>query len=166
MTVFFEYVKDQDRYVHSILSDAKLMNPLTVKQQIAHVRATTCAQCNEQFTKKNKKTKQHCYLSGRYIGPYCNTCNLKLKYKPDPHAEPETDKKSSKRKATKYFNGTFRKFFKKAEDATCNAPDLDASDYVMTDESYMIPVFFHNLKGYDAHIILQYITREYEPNSF
>ena len=25
MTVFFEYVKDQDRYVHAILSDAKPM---------------------------------------------------------------------------------------------------------------------------------------------
>ena len=34
----------------------------------------------------------------------------------------------------------------------------------MTDETYMIPVFFHNLKGYDAHIILQYITQEYAPN--
>ena len=80
---------------------------------------------------------------------------FKIKYKRGPHAEPETDKKSSKRKATKYSNGSFRKFLKKAE---------DASDYVMTDESYMIPVFFHNMKGYDAHIILQYITQEYAPN--
>ena len=31
----------------------------------------------------------------------------------------------------------------------------------MTEDSYMIPVIFHNLKGYDLHLILQYVTREY-----
>ena len=35
----------------------------------------------------------------------------------------------------------------------------------MTEDSYMIPVIFHNLKGYDSHLILQYVTREYAPNS-
>ena len=29
----------------------------------------------------------------------------------------------------------------------------------------MNPVIFHNLKGYDSHLIMQYITREYAPNS-
>ena len=29
----------------------------------------------------------------------------------------------------------------------------------------MIPVIFHNLQGYDSHLILQYVTREYAPNS-
>ena len=53
---FFEYVKDQDRYVHAILSVAKPMNPLTAEQKIAPARATTCAQCNEQFTKKKDKS--------------------------------------------------------------------------------------------------------------
>ena len=43
-------------------------------------------------------------------------------------------------------------------------PDLDASDYVIAEESYVILVFFHDLKGYDAHI-KQYITREYAPSS-
>ena len=79
--------------------------------------------------KRTKRQKHHCHLSGQYIDLYCNTCNLKLKYKRGPHAEPETDKKSSKRKATKYCNGTFRKFLKKAEDVTRDDPDLDASDY-------------------------------------
>ena len=74
-------------------------------------------------------TKHHCHLSGQYLDLYCNTCSLNLKYKRGPHPEPETDKKSSKRKATQYFNGTFRKFLKKAEDVTSDDPDLDASDY-------------------------------------
>ena len=36
---------------------------------------------------------------------------------------------------------------------------------MMTDDSYMIPVIFDNLKGYDSHLIFQYATREYAPNS-
>ena len=29
----------------------------------------------------------------------------------------------------------------------------------------MIPVIFHNLKGYDSDLIMQYVTRQYAPNS-
>ena len=36
---------------------------------------------------------------------------------------------------------------------------------MMTEDSYMIPVIVHNLKGYDSHLILQYVTPEYAPNS-
>lgn len=28
----------------------------------------------------------------------------------------------------------------------------------------MIPVVFHNLKGYESHVILKHITRIYAPN--
>ena len=57
MTVFFEHIKDQNRYVRSILSDVKTMKTLTAEQQLQHAAATTCELCHGQFTKKNKKTK-------------------------------------------------------------------------------------------------------------
>ena len=115
MTVFFEHLQDQDHYVRSILSDVKPMNTLTAEQQLKHAAATTCELCHGQFTKKNKKTKHHCHLSERYIGPYRNTCNLNLKYKKGPNSDPttETKMKSTKRKQTKFFNGIFRKFVKR-----------------------------------------------------
>ena len=110
MTVFFEHIKDQDRYVRSILSDLKPMKILTAEQQLRHATARTCELCHGQFTKKNKKTKHHCHLSGLYIGHYCNTSNLRLKYKKGPNSDwtDEKKKKASKRKQTKFFNGTFK----------------------------------------------------------
>ena len=32
-----------------------------------------------------------------------------------------------------------------------------------TEDSYMIHDTFHNLKGYDSHLIMQYVIREYAP---
>ena len=74
-------------------------------------------------------------------------------------------KKSAKRKRTKFFNGTFQKFVKKSEDVARDNDDLDTADYMTTEDSYTILVIFHNLKGYDSHLIMQYVTREYAPNS-
>ena len=55
MTVFFEHIRNQDRYVRSIVSDVKPMKTLTVEQQLQYAAATTCKLCHGQFTKKNKK---------------------------------------------------------------------------------------------------------------
>ena len=55
MTVFFEHIKDQDRYVRSIPSDVKPMKTLTAEQQLQHAADTSCEQCRCQFTKKIKR---------------------------------------------------------------------------------------------------------------
>ena len=111
MTVFFEHLRDQDHYVRSILSDVKPMKTLTAEQQLKDAAATTCELCHGSFTNKNKKTKHHCISTGQY----CNTCNLKLKYKKGSNSDSTTEPKR-KRKEIKYYNGTFRKFVKKAEE--------------------------------------------------
>ena len=83
-----------------------------------------------------------------------------------PNSDPtaETKQKSAKRKQTKFFNGTFRKFIKKGEDVARDNDDLDTADYMITVDSCMIAVIFHNLKSYDSHLIMQYVTRVYTPN--
>ena len=92
---------------------------------------------------------------------------MKLKCKKGPNSDltAQKKKKSTKRKQTKFFNGTFRKFIKKSENIARDNDDIDTTDYMMTEDSYMISVIFHNLKGYDSLLIMQYVTREYDPNS-
>ena len=114
MTVVFEHIRDQDHYVRSILSDVKPMKTLTAEQQLQHAVATTCEVCHWSFTMKNKKTKHHYHLSGYYIGPYCNTCNLKLKYKkiPTPIRIPD-EEQSGKKKTNKVHQWDIQKIHKK-----------------------------------------------------
>ena len=56
MTVFFEHITDQNRYVRSILSDVKPMKTLTAEQQLQDAAATTSDLFRGKFTNKNKKT--------------------------------------------------------------------------------------------------------------
>ena len=117
--------------------------------------------------KKNKKTKHHCHLSGLYIGPYCNTCNLKLKYKKVPTLIrlPKRRRKRYKENKQNSSTGHVKNSSKKAENVARDNEDLDTADYMMTEESYMIPGIFHHLKRYDSHLIMQYVTHQYAPNS-
>ena len=57
--------------------------------------------CNGEFTKENKKVRDHNHITNNYRGAACDNCNKQLKL------------------------------------------------------SHIIPVIFHNLKGYDMHLLLQ-----------
>ena len=54
---------------------------------------------------------------------------------------------------------------KKAEDGSCEDADHDVTNYVITEKFVYDSSLIYNLKDYDAHIILQYITRQYAPSS-
>ena len=64
-----------------------------------------CYICKGEFTKENKKVRDHCHVTSKYRGAACNNFNLKLKL------------------------------------------------------SHKIPVIFHNLKGYDSHLLMQEIGK-------
>jgi hypothetical protein len=65
------------------------MKPLTAAQQKFHNEATTCITCHKQFTSNNHKTRHHSHVTGSYIGPACNNCNLQLKPR---HVSTKSDK--------------------------------------------------------------------------
>jgi len=56
------------------------MNPLTDVEARAHNAATAGLTCENKFTTSNVKVRYHCHITGQYIAPVCNKCNLQLKH--------------------------------------------------------------------------------------
>jgi len=55
------------------------MMELTEDQNISHEMATVCDTCKKEFSPIRTKTRYHCHVTGRYIAPVCQSCNLQLK---------------------------------------------------------------------------------------
>ena len=85
MDSFFEHLNREQAAINDILAINVPMNELTIEQQGAYNRATKCDCCEEEFTKSNHKCRHHCHVSGTFIGPMCNRCNLQLKFRQGPH---------------------------------------------------------------------------------
>jgi len=76
---FFKYVTPEQNEIDAILSTNHRMSLLTDKEWLAHNAATICSTCENNFTKNNNKVRDHCHVTGQYIAPVCNNCNLRLK---------------------------------------------------------------------------------------
>ena len=46
----------------------------------------------------------------------------------------------------------------------CRIDELDPSEFEINGDNFRLPVFFHNLKGFDSHIIMTYIDRNFAPS--
>jgi len=57
------------------------MNVLTAEQRTKHESAALCAVCQHPFASDRVKTHHHCHVTGDYIDPVCQTCNLQLKFR-------------------------------------------------------------------------------------
>ena len=102
--------------------------------------------------------RHHCYITGYYIVPYCNRCNLQLKFR--------NGRNDKKQKSSPYNNGCQKKFCCHAETTLEDAAieELVSSEFEMNGDNFMLPVFFHNLKGFDSNIIMSYIDRNFAPS--
>jgi len=76
---FLEHIKNEQNTINKILSTNRPMNFLTDEKTKAHDAATTCLTCGNKFTTSNVKVRHHCHITGQYIVPICNKCNLQLK---------------------------------------------------------------------------------------
>ena len=96
MDVFIKWLEEDVKAIANI-KPKKMIFTEEDKEQFN--KSKICWICDEPF--KGSKVRDHCHYTGRYLGPACNSCNLKYR-KP--------------------------KF---------------------------IPVFFHNLSGYDSHLFIK-----------
>jgi len=81
MDEFFAHMQREEQRIRTILSANEPMKDLTVEEQVKHNAATVCSSCNREFTDNRRKTRHHCHVTGKYIAPVCQICNLKLKYR-------------------------------------------------------------------------------------
>jgi len=137
MDKFYDHLMSECKQIGKILGVDAHMNPLTLEQQVEYDAAVVCDACNKPFTDENHKTRHHCHVTGNYLFPACNNCNLQLKTTPKRRriSRPKLDTKDEE------------KAYKKAEE-----------DYV---NEYFLPVVFHNLRSYDGHIVLKHFKRQY-----
>lgn len=101
MKKFFKALKHESERIVKILNAPKPMN-LTMEEELNYLNSEKCYICNEEYTDKNYKVRDHCHLTGNYRGAAHKTCNLTLR-----------------------------------------------------DKQKEVPVIFHNLRGYDSHLIIK-----------
>ena len=131
------------------------MNQLSPEELIRHASSKQCTQCDTVYDKKNRsKTSWPWNWSlHRSINAIFNS---KI---PGEEHQLKIFKKNAKKgkfadKATR--NNYNRKWSKKNNH---DGEDKN-SKYGMDEDDFMIPVVFHNLRGYDGQIIIKHITKD------
>jgi len=77
----FTHSNNEQTEINNILSTNLPMDPLTDEEARAHDAATVCFTCEQSFTSDNYKVHHHCHITGKYVAPVCNNCNLQLKHR-------------------------------------------------------------------------------------
>ena len=56
---------------------------MTKEDEEEFKKATTCHICNEKYTEKDIRVRDHCHITGKYRGSAHQDCNLKLRINPE-----------------------------------------------------------------------------------
>jgi len=139
MDKFYEPVIRESEVIADILANYRDMTPLTATEQTDYDETTKCGECGGAFTKSNHKVRHHDHVTGQYLFPACNSCNLTLKI---PNRKRKVTQKQVQNKKLK-FDG-----------------DMEwAKDKYA--KNFFLPLVFHNLKSYDAHFVIKHFKKQY-----
>jgi len=112
------------------------MNELNVDQKRDFDQAKTCFTCKNEFSEKNHNVHHHDRVTGDFIAACCNACNLQLKW-------------------------TKSKFHSDNEEVDEDDIIEGRIDDDGAKNDFFIPVFAHNMKHYDSHLIIKHFRREF-----
>ena len=110
------------------------MNLLTEEEQRIHKEAKNCKVCGNYF--EYYKVRHHDHITVCYIGPYCNRCNLQLKFR--------KGRNDKKQKSSHYYRGR-KKFCGDHDDVIpddAEIYELDPSEFEINGDNFILPVFF------------------------
>ena len=79
MTEIYDHVIEESRVISKIVSHQVAMRPMTSDEHKLHEAATECVNCGGPFSDRNHKVRHHDHVSGEYVFPACQKCNLQLK---------------------------------------------------------------------------------------
>ena len=80
MSKFYEHVTNESKEICKIMTTSVPMEPLTDEEQTKYSRATVCENCKQPFSHDRPNWKvHHDHLTGTFLFPCCNNCNLQLK---------------------------------------------------------------------------------------
>jgi len=79
MTEFYDHVMEESRVISKIVSQQVPMRPMTPDEHKLHEAATECVNGGGPFSDRNLKVHHHDHVSGEYLFPACQKCNLQLK---------------------------------------------------------------------------------------
>ena len=138
----------------------KQLSPEELKL-IRHASSKQCIQSDTVYNKNNLKVRHHDHETGTYIGSHCNTCNLQLQH-PSGRVSVKDRKQRKNAKKEKFADkATRNKFNEKWSKKRNHDGEDNNSNYGMDEGDFMIPVVFHNLRGYDGQIIIKHITKDF-----
>ena len=91
----------ESKIISEILQKNRDMNDMSEKEKTDYYAVTVCTACGEPFTDANWKVRHHCHVSGNYLYPACNNCNLQLKTTSRKRKLDGNDKRRMKKKTKK-----------------------------------------------------------------
>ena len=114
------------------------MLPMKDEDCERYERATRCGNCDKLFNPENYKVRHHCHITGDFLFACCNSCNLQLK--PIRRARNTDHKKVGEKRPYQ------------------SSEEWAQEQY---EKHYFLPVLFHNLKNYDAHLLIKQFHHKY-----
>ena len=172
MEEFYRHLQQEQDEIDFYLRTNMPMEPLTPEKQQQHDDAVECQQCHKPFenTRAMRKVRHHLHLTGKYAMTVCNSCNLQLKprvrraFRERHYFDDDEDNESQGGNFGGNFDDDSYGMHDEVPEPGCDDPrdfmDFDNGGPVeITKGHFFIPVIAHNMRGYDSHIILKYLTK-------
>jgi hypothetical protein len=113
---------------------------LTSEEEKEFQKSEICHICEEKFKTAQERVRDHDHLTGKFRGAAHSDCNLNFNYGVDDRYE------------------ELKRDEDEPEDLLVNdRPKKKFKQYRKKPIKWKVPVFFHNLKNYDGHFIVQWL---------